>query len=665
MRGEKRSNTRRVFRAFSTKQGAKRYLLRLYILMRTSPRERLFCPETQKCGQKLLLSVEIQSVWKYNYTMVKYHDVKRDNRAFFNSIRTLREKRRDGSFREVIDDWRWIFGYTKRHKLAVLFYTVLGVLSTTFGLAASVAGKYLIDIITGYETSKLGLLIGIMLGSAAFSLLFSNLINRLSTKIGIDINNDIQADIFDQIIDVDWKAISEYSSGDILNRFNNDVSTVSKNAISWLPSIIIAIYNFVVTFVLIWYYNKVMALLAFASAPVLLIMSKYFLGKQREYSKRVKEMGSQMMGFEVETFYNFDTIKSFGIMEGYGKKLRQWQQKLKKLSLEYNLFVIKTNVFMSVLGMIVQYAAFGYCLFLMWTSRISFGTMTLFLEQRVRLSSAFNSVVGIVPNFLTSAVSAHRIRELIDLPREKHLPESSGLAELAQDGFEVRLDSVDFSYVEDRRVIEGSGLRAAPGEIVAIIGPSGGGKTTMIRLMLGLVHPDSGRAYLKASDGTEVEMNADARVFFSYVPQGNTVLSGTVAENMRMVKEDASDEEIVEALKVACAWEFIEKLDGGIYARVGERGKGFSEGQAQRLAIARAVLRDAPILLLDEATSALDVATERQVLRNIIRQRPNKTCIVTTHRPTVLGLCERVYLVKDGAVKETDEKESALLAMEF
>ena len=144
--------------------------------------------------------------------MEKSEDVKGENRAFFSSIQTIREKRKDGSFREVIDDWRWIFKYTKRHKFAVLFYTVLGVLSTTFGLVASVAGKYLIDIITGYETSKLGLLIAIMLGSAAFSLLFSNLINRLSTKIGININNDIQADIFDQIIDDDYCQLSSMIS---------------------------------------------------------------------------------------------------------------------------------------------------------------------------------------------------------------------------------------------------------------------------------------------------------------------------------------------------------------------------------------------------------------------------------------------------------------------
>ena len=210
-----------------------------------------------------------------------------------------------------------------------------------------------------------------------------------------------------------------------------------------------------------------------------------------------------------------------------------------------------------------------------------------------------------------------------------------------------------------------SDFRAAPGEIVALVGPSGEGKTTMIRLILGLIHPAEGRAFLLASDGRQVEMNADSRFLFSYVPQGNAILAGTVAENMRMVKEDASDEEIEEALKIACAWDFIAKLPDGINSKVGERGRGFSEGQAQRIAIARAVLRDAPIMLLDEATSALDVTTERQVLRNIIQQRPNKTCIVTTHRPTVLNMCQRVYRVMNTRVTELSEEESSRMAMDF
>lgn len=160
-------------------------------------------------------------------------------------------------------------------------------------------------------------------------------------------------------------------------------------------------------------------------------------------------------------------------------------------------------------------------------------------------------------------------------------------------------------------------------------------------------------------------MNADVRHFFSYVPQGNTVFSGTIADNMRMVREDATEEELVEALKIACAWDFVKDLPEGINSSLGERGRGLSEGQAQRIAIARAVLRDSPILLLDEATSALDVETERNVLRNIIQQRPNKTCIVTTHRPSVLGMCRRVYRVKETTVTELSEEESGKLVQDW
>ena len=585
--------------------------------------------------------------------------------ATFASLETLAARWKDGTFREIIDDWKWIFTYSARYKFAIVFYVFLGIFSTTMGLVSSVAGKYLIDIITGYQTSRLAVLILIMVGSAVVSLALDSVLSRITTRLSIYINNDIQADIFDKIVDADWLSLSRYSNGDVLNRFNSDISTVSGNAISWLPSIIIAVYRFVATFLVILHYDWVMALIALGSAPFMLLISKFLIKKQREYSKKVKEMNSQLMSFEVETFYNFDTIKSFGIAPYYSKKLRWWQGKFKDVSLDYNMFSIKSNILMSVIGMAVQFAAFGYCLFRLWTHSITYGTMTLFLQQRSNLSGAFSSLVSIIPAFLNSSVSAHRIRELVELPREVHIPESSELDQYAEKGFSVQMRNLRFAYAEGADVITESEFVAKPGEIVALVGPSGEGKTTMIRLILGLVCPQEGQAVIRACDGREVTMNAETRHLFAYVPQGNTILSGTIAENMRTVKEDASDEEIVQALKLSCAWDFVEKMPGGINARVGERGRGLSEGQAQRIAIARAILRDAPVLLLDEATSALDVTTERQVLRNIITQRPNKTCIVTTHRPSVLNLCQRVYRVVDTKVTELDEEESSRMSMDF
>ena len=584
---------------------------------------------------------------------------------YFSSLRELNRRRKDGTFKEIIDDWKWIFSYSGRYKPAIVFYVLLGVFGTTFGLAASIASKYLIDIITGYRLEKLPLLIVIMVGSEVFSLLFESIVNRISAKLSININNDIQADIFDKIVDADWLSINKYSNGDILNRFNQDISTVSSNAINWLPTIIIALYKFVATFLVILHYNTVMALIALASTPILLLSSSFLIKKQRNYGKKVREMSSRLMTFEAETFYNFDTIKSFGISSLYSRKMREWQKKYKDISLDYNMFSIKTNVFLSVISMLVGFGMFGYCLFLLWGGSITFGTMTLFLQQGSGLSASFNNLMSIVPNFLSSSVSAHRIRELVELPKEKHIEGSSTLDELAADGFKVSMRNVDFAYVEGETVLHSSDFDAAPGEIVALIGASGEGKTTMIRLILGLVHPVDGSVTVTSSDGREVMMNADTRHLFAYVPQGNTILAGTIEENLRMAKEDASEAELIKALKLACAWEFVEKLPNGIRSNIGERGKGLSEGQAQRIAIARAILRDAPVLLLDEATSALDVATERRVLRNIITSKPNKTCIVTTHRPSVLNMCKRVYRVMDTRVTELTEEESAKMAMDF
>lgn len=589
----------------------------------------------------------------------------RQHSTSFESIDTLIHKWKTGELKEVFDDWRWIFTYTLRYKWIVAYCLVLGVVSTTLGLVGSIASKYLIDIVTGYQTDKLWILISVFVGSSLFGLTVGSVLSRVNAKLGIYINNDIQADIFDKIIDADWLALNKFSHGDVLNRFNGDISAVSSNAIGWIPSIIIAMYQFGATFCVIWYYDHIMALLAFVSAPFLLLASRTVIKKQREYGKKVRQMSSEMMTFEVETFYNFDTIKSFGVASLYGRKLRDWQQKFKQVSLDYNWFTIKTNIYLSVVGMLVGFLVFGYCLFRLWTHAITFGTMTLFMRQREALSGAFNRLIGIIPSFLNSSISAHRIRELVELPREVHVERSNRLDAYAAEGLTIEMDGADFAYREGHDVIRQSHLVARAGEIVALVGASGEGKTTLIRLILGLVYPQSGSVKLRSLDGTEVEMNAETRHLMAYVPQGNTILQGTVAENLRMGKEDATDAEVEEALRTACAWEFVERMPDGINSKVGERGRGLSEGQVQRLAIARALLRDAPVMLLDEATSALDVTTERKVLSNIVRRQPNKTCIVTTHRPTVLSMCQRVYRVIDTRVTELSAEESARMAMDF
>lgn len=581
-------------------------------------------------------------------------------------VQTLLNKLDDGTFSDFFEDWKWIFSYSRKYTKVIICYTIIGIISSTLGLVSSVASKYMIDIITGYQFEKLWLVAVIMVSSMVVSLLFTSLVNRYSTKLSIYVNNDMQADIFDRIIDADWLSISQFENGDILNRFNNDVNTVASNAVSWLPNLIIYVYSIAATLAVILYYDATMALIALLSAPILLLSGRYLMRKNSEYRRKVLEVNSKLMNYEVETFYNFDTIKSFGVMEHYSKGLRGWQERFKQTNLAYNLFTIKTNIGMSVLSAGVSFLAFGYCLFRLWTGDILYGTMTLFLEQRSKLSNQFSNLVRIIPGMLNSAVSARRIRELVELPREVHMPEQSErMRQAAQHGFTVQLEHVNFAYIQEHRVLTDSNFIASPGEIVALVGPSGEGKTTMLRMILGLLHPNQGTAQLVTQDGETVPIHADTRRYFSYVPQGNTLMSGTIADNLRVVKEDATEKEIKQALETACAWEFVQKMPDGIYSLLGTRGRGVSEGQAQRISIARAVLRDAPILLLDEATSALDVATERQVLRNIMHRHPNKTCIVTTHRPSVLNLCQRIYRVIDTKVTQLDEQASNQMVQDF
>lgn len=581
-------------------------------------------------------------------------------------VQTLLNKLDDGTFSDFFEDWKWIFSYSRKYTKVIICYTIIGIISSTLGLVSSVASKYMIDIITGYQFEKLWLVAVIMVSSMVVSLLFTSLVNRYSTKLSIYVNNDMQADIFDRIIDADWLSISQFENGDILNRFNNDVNTVASNAVSWLPNLIIYVYSIAATLAVILYYDATMALIALLSAPILLLSGRYLMRKNSEYRRKVLEVNSKLMNYEVETFYNFDTIKSFGVMEHYSKGLRGWQERFKQTNLAYNLFTIKTNIGMSVLSAGVSFLAFGYCLFRLWTGDILYGTMTLFLEQRSKLSNQFSNLVRIIPGMLNSAVSARRIRELVELPREVHMPEQSErMRQAAQHGFTVQLEHVNFAYIQEHRVLTDSNFIASPGEIVALVGPSGEGKTTMLRMILGLLHPNQGTAQLVTQDGETVPIHADTRRYFSYVPQGNTLMSGTIADNLRVVKEDATEEEIKQALETACAWEFVQKMPDGIHSLLGTRGRGVSEGQAQRISIARAVLRDAPILLLDEATSALDVATERQVLRKIMHRHPNKTCIVTTHRPSVLNLCQRIYRVIDTKVTQLDEQASNQMVQDF
>jgi len=296
--------------------------------------------------------------------------------------------------------------------------------------------------------------------------------------------------------------------------------------------------------------------------------------------------------------------------------------------------------------------------------------MTLFLQMSSYLTAAFSSLVDTVPTILSAGTSARRIMDIVELPLEDRQMDAQAalLKEKARDtGIAIRLQNVSFSYKNGHTVLLGVNLHASPGEIVALIGPSGQGKTTILRVLLGLVNLKDSVAEISPDGDPSMTLpiGASTRGLFTYVPQGNMLFTGTVAENLRLVKPEATDDELIRALHAACMDDYILSLPDGLASKVGEHGHGFSEGQAQRISIARALISDAPVLLLDEATSALDIDTERDVLRNMVLHTSRKTIIVTTHRSSVLEVCTRVYRVHDMHVSLMDEHELARYTENF
>ena len=571
------------------------------------------------------------------------------------ALRMIRDHIKNGTLRELLADWKWILGFTDGYRRAIVLYTIWGLAGSILGLAGSVLSKLLIDSIMSKSMAALIRLTPALVLSAAAGVLFHALYSRFSAKLSVSLQNHVQSTVFDRLIHSQWLGISRYSTGDLMNRFSSDVNTVSGCAISLLPGVLIQMITILGILGIIIYYDPVMALIGCASTPVLFFMSNHLIKKQREHNRIIRRVSSNLSAFQSETFRNMDTLKSFGIETHVTGQLRDRQQEYYDASMEYNRFTIQTHAIMSVVSTCVQYVTLGYCLWQFWNGRLEITTMFLFLQLRSSLQSAFSSLIKLVPTALSGSVAAERLRELMEIPPE----EESALAGTVTGPCTITVDQVSLAYEADRTVLENVDLQAGPGQTVALVGPSGQGKTTLLRMLLGLIHPVSGSAELTVAGSDPIPLSSSTRHYFTYVPQGNTLLAGTVADNLRLVAPDASEEEIIQALKAACAWDFVEKLPQGIHSPLGEHGRGVSEGQAQRLAIARALMRKAPILLLDEVTSALDMSTEEQVLHNLMEL--GLTCIVTTHRPSVLKMCTAVYRVEDHQVLPLSKSDLAHL----
>ncbi len=573
-------------------------------------------------------------------------------------FRKVRQKIKDGSARELLSELRWIAAYSMRYKAAMVWYTCLGIFGVAMSLYAGVVSKRIIDAVTGVGPPGLKIAAASYVVMQLLRVASNSLCSRINAGIRVKVEHRIRSDVYGCIMDTDWESLTAYHSGDVLSRVEGDVNTVTSGVLSWVPDLLTRLVQFVAIFCLILYYDPTLAALALLSAPVTVVMSAFLMKRLRIHAQKMRTVSAEVTAFNEESFQNIQAIKSFGLTDLYNHRLQEVQGKYRDARLSYNRFHVNTTAVLSLSSILVTIACFGWSVMRLWKNHISVGEMTLFLQLASSLAATFTALVRMVPDMISGATAAGRIIDLTSLPREDRSMDAQAQAfheKHPQEGVSVVAEDLTYGYKDGDTVLESISFRANPGEMVAIIGASGEGKTTLLRLLLGVVRPQGGRLYL--SDGGEMlEVSPSTRQLFAYVPQSCTLFSGTVAENLRLMNQGATDTELWEALRLACADDFIRALPLGLQSPVAEQGGGFSQGQLQRLMLSRAFLAEVPILLLDEATSALDADTEARVLRNFTESCRGRTCIVTTHRQGVLKACNRIYRISDRSMEEISHR---------
>ena len=567
---------------------------------------------------------------------------------------------REGRLKEYISQWIWMGRYICKYWVLIGAHTLIGASGSLMALGTALLSRNLVDSVSGDNVVKiLASAVGYA-GVGLFQLAVSAVRSRLSLHITMKVGNKIRSDIFAQILRTQWEDLSRFPSGDLMYRINGDTSVVVNNILTYLPNVVSIFVSFGGALWVMLQNDPWMALVALAGAPISFLSTRFSMKKMREFQKKQMELQSHKTVFNQEALQNMQMVKAFGLVEHFIAQYAKVQEQSLDYAMVQNTFQSKMTIVTGLIGQLIGYACYGFAVFRLWQGRISYGTMTMFLSMATSLRSSFSGVLNLFPSAMRACISAGRIMEITCLPRESEAEIQEGLAMLEtarKTGVQVQMRDVRAAYGEDEPIYTHADLQAAPGEIIGLIGPSGQGKTTTLRILLGLYRPRSGEVTVSIPGGKVMAVGAGTRCMFSYIPQGNTLFSGTIADNLRMLKPDASDKEIIDALRTADAWEFVSKLEKGIDTYVMEGGGRFSEGQKQRLSIARALLVHAPVILLDEATSALDMPTEKRVLRNILRRDPLQTIIVTAHRPSVLSMCQRVYKVQGGRFDAVDSRE--------
>lgn len=535
----------------------------------------------------------------------------------------------------------WIWCASHGARTQALLCALIGVVSVVCSLGFVFLSKEAIDIATGMRP---GMLLHYGIGMAILMTIEIGLHaadNWIVNKLGVKTQNRLRSRLFNQLMQIEWQGKERHHSGDILNRLVQDLNTIVSVVTSTLPFLVITIVQFVASFCFLYSMDRTLAIVLVFILPMFALLSRLYVRRMRHMTSAVRESDSRIHSVMQESLQHKTVLKT----------LEQSQEMSHKLdSLHHQLYgeVIARTRF-SVLSRSLVSAGFsaGYLTAFLWGvfriqgGGISFGVMTAFLQLVGRIQRPLSDLAHLIPTLVGALTAAERLMELEELPAEE-----SGESIMLKDVAGIRLEEVSFSYPDgSSAVLEGLSADFSPGSMTAILGETGAGKTTLIRLILSLIRPSHGRVVLYDGD-SEVEASPLTRANLIYVPQGNTLFSGTIRDNLLLGKPDATDDELWNVLDKACA-NFVKQLPDGLNTPCGEQGGGLSEGQAQRIAIARSLLRPGSVLLLDEATSALDSETEKQFLENIVAGQHDKTIIFITHRHSVLEYCDRVLRIND------------------
>lgn len=542
---------------------------------------------------------------------------------------------------------RWLFSYSRPYLGKIGLVVVLGVLNTVASLAMVQVSKSIIDNATfGNEFVRLLVIYMLLVfGMQALSVVNSLLTALLTEKFSFGIRKQI----YDKIIQSHWMDVKKYHTGDLMTRLTSDAGNIADGIISTIPGIFLLVIELVMVFFTLFQYSRLLAVLALLVAPVAAFTSWLLGRKLKVLQGRVQESEAAYRSFLQESLANLLIVKAFANEEYSVDRLTRLREERFKWVFRRTKMSLFSSTTMSISFQIGYIAAFSYGVFQIANGSITYGTMSVFLALVNRVQAPVLQLAQQIPRIVMILTSAGRVMELQDIPVEEKQPE-----QIKPEGIGVRVEGLSFGYTAET-VLEDTALEIRPGEFVAIIGESGIGKTTLIRLMMSFMSNYRGNITYFNQAGEQEKANAGSREFIAYVPQGNTLFSGTIRENIRMGNLEASEEEIFQALRMAAAYDFVMELPEGLDTIIGERGHGLSEGQAQRIAIARAFVRRAPFLILDEATSALDEKTELSVLQGLQELQPKPTCLIITHRRSILTYCDREIRIQDKRILEQED----------